>query len=456
MNLIKKFLTICFAIITVSLLVHFRTVPTGKLWDNYTVMYVPVAFDDQTVQQALIQSDISDFICLDNQSIPKEIQKNSVEYAMIGIDDISLRYLTLRKNFFFDSSKEYRLYYVPSEQKDKLNNCIKLLENKDGKLGIDSSSAYPIILPLILIVLFIILICFSKNKLVFALPSIIPLIFLICNPFYPCTFSCIFLFTSNFIVSNLWQRTGYTSSLIHNWQFILFNILAIICAASNSIFTLLFYVMTFISTLLILVVLKDIHNEILSKTTYNFLMIRPAARTNIYCGKGRTIILSLIFCIGGVFAYFLINSTATFSSNFARVLLPGKSQISSKELTNLEEYCNWYWDITSFPYKSLNKNDNDFEVSYPKFSLENGKIVQTNFEIKYNDEYKNNIINGIDLLPFNSIEKVLKSQGIESVYGYTASSSYTVNIFSIIMMFISLGILLFIYFSVIIKKGGKK
>ena len=157
-----------------------------------------------------------------------------------------------------------------------------------------------------------------------------------------------------------------------------------------------------------------------------------------------------------IFVYFILNSSDSFSGHFARVLLPGESSISSKELPNLEDYCKWDWDVTTYPYKSTNVKNYDDEVVYPHFVKEDGKIKQVDQIFKYDDAFVNETISSIDNLDFYSIEQVLKSQGRNSVYGYTASSSYNVSILSIIMMILTLGMLLFIYISAIIKKGGRE
>ena len=113
-------------------------------------------------------------------------------------------------------------------------------------------------------------------------------------------------------------------------------------------------------------------------------------------------------------------------------------------------------DVQTYPYKSTNvKNDSD-TVTYPHFVKENGIIRQVDQVFKYDEVFINETIQAVDNLDFYSIEQVLKSQGKNSVYGYTASSSYNVSILSIIMMIITFGMLLFIYISAIIKKGGRE
>ena len=74
----------------------------------------------------------------------------------------------------------------------------------------------------------------------------------------------------------------------------------------------------------------------------------------------------------------------------------------------------------------------------------------------YNQSFKNEVYDSIDDLDFYSIERVIKDQGKDFLAGYTKAASYNVSIFSIIMMFICFCMLLFIYFSAMIGKGGKR
>ena len=76
--------------------------------------------------------------------------------------------------------------------------------------------------------------------------------------------------------------------------------------------------------------------------------------------------------------------------------------------------------------------------------------------MKYDNQFKREVYEGIDSLNFDSVEKLMKSEAEDFSAGYTAVSSYQINIFGIIMCFICLFILLFIYFSIIIRKGIRK
>ena len=76
--------------------------------------------------------------------------------------------------------------------------------------------------------------------------------------------------------------------------------------------------------------------------------------------------------------------------------------------------------------------------------------------MSYDDDFRKEIFESVDSLKFNSIEKVMKSEGADFSAGYSALSSSNINLFGIIMMFICVFILLFIYISIIIRKGINK
>ena len=87
---------------------------------------------------------------------------------------------------------------------------------------------------------------------------------------------------------------------------------------------------------------------------------------------------------------------------------------------------------------------------------ESGIISQNIMKMDYDDSFRQKAYDSIDSLNFNSIEKVLKSEGYDFTAGYSALSSSHVNLFGIIMMFLCVFILLFIYICIIIRKGFNK
>ena len=166
MELVKKYIPFVCVIAAFVLLLVFRTVPSKKLWDNYTVLYVPVSTGDDLVINALEAAQINDFICLKNQRVPVLLSPFSPEVTMLKLNTNSTSedYLFSRENFFYDSTGNYKLFYIPSEYKKNLNDCIHFLEKRNIKTGIDVNFSYPWILPLLILVYFVILFIFEKNK----------------------------------------------------------------------------------------------------------------------------------------------------------------------------------------------------------------------------------------------------------------------------------------------------
>ena len=93
---------------------------------------------------------------------------------------------------------------------------------------------------------------------------------------------------------------------------------------------------------------------------------------------------------------------------------------------------------------------------YPRFVEEDGILKEQLYTMYYNESFKEQLSDKIENLDFYSIEKVIKAQGNDFLAGYTNTISYNVSIFSIIMCIIGFLMLLFIYFSAIIGKGGKR
>lgn len=458
MSLIKKVVILIFSLFTAFLMYQFRTVPSGKLWDSYTVIYVPVETDDVVMIDGLNQFDIEEYVCLEKQRVPIMFLRNSVEKTLftLNLNNQNSEYLKLRENYFYDSAKQYKLFYVPNEYKENVNSLIKSLNREGIAAGIDSSFSYPFILPLFVILIALILLLFSKKKAIFFPSIILPIVFSLTNPFYSCSICGIFILIVFFMITNLWQRNGAIKKILHSIDFYLFLLLAVILPFANSWISGVLAMLAIISNAGFLYCIKMNQDAVIKSQTYTFLMIRNARQISIYAGKLKQVSLLTTLSVICIFGYFVLNSTDSFNGQFAKVLLPGESNISSKNLTNLEDYTKWTWNIKTLPYKSINKTDNNNKVSYPEYKMQDGHIQKINVIQNYDQEYKNEIINSIDDLDFYSIEQVLKSQGAEKDYGYTASSSYSVNIFTIIMMIISVCVLLFIDFSAIIRKGGKK
>ena len=459
MELVKKYIPFVCVVAAFVVLIVFRTVPTKKLWDNYTVLYVPVSTGDDIVINALESAQINDFICLKNQRVPVLLSPFSPEFTMLKLNtgSASEDYLYSRENYFYDSTGNYKLFYIPSEYKKNLNDCIHFLEKRNIKTGIDVDFSYPWILPVLILVYFVILFIFGKNKLLFLLLNVFPVLFIFCSPFYAACTSVILIQTSLFIVSNIWGRKNAKKQLLKTIAIILLVFVSVVSAFSSSIRTGLFYLITMLGTVSMLYIYDLLKLKRESKMNFVPVYIKPAKMISGFGGNGKIILPVSLGITAITLIYFALSFTNVTPGFSQKIQLPGLSSSGEEKLPCLEDYYKWNWNIVSRPFKSLNKNySDDSYVIYPSFTNENDKITESDKILSYDDNFRQSVYNDIDSLDFDSIEKVLKSQNKNAKYAYVQTSSYKVSLFSIIMMFISFSVLLFIYFSVIIKKGGRK
>lgn len=459
MNFIKKYIPVLFVIITIILLLTFKNVPKGHLWKDYTVLYAPANINENIIIQSLETSEISEYICLGNQRVPILLTPNSVEAAMLklNINSSTSDYLSAREGYFYDLSGKYKLFYIPVAYKDNLDNCIRLLEKNNIKAGIDSDFSYPWLLPLIILLLVIMLLCFSRNKLLFLSECFIPFIYVCTNPFYSSATAIILLFIALFFISNLLGRKGAVKQLFKGIIVIAIFVIAAVSAFSSSPLSGIFFIIMLagvFSSILIYCNLKE-HHE--SKQHFKPVYIRPAKMISVFGGNGKIVMPLTIVGIIVIIVYFALSSSQTLKTDSSKVFIPGTAELQNPNLPEMEDYFKWNWTVYTAPLKSLNINySSDEIIDFPSYQNEDGFIKETENVFSFNDVFKQKVYSDIDDLDFNSIEKVIKCQGNDFKCDYVSIGAYNVSLFSIIMMFICFAMLLFIYFSAIIKKGGRK
>lgn len=460
MNIIKKYIPLLAIAISIALLVIFRSVPTGHVWEGYTVLYVPTEINEKIVTQAFENNGIKEYVALGNQRVPVLLKTDSVEAAMLRLNVWSVynEYLNARENYFYDQTGAYKLFYIPNEYKNNIDSCIRYLEKNTNVLaGIDSSFSYPWLLPIIVILLTIMLAVFAKNKILFAVQMIIPVIYVFCNPFYASAVAVIISMISMFFISNLWDRENALKHLVKGVLVILIQVIALVAAFSSSIFSGIFFVLAFAGVVSVIITYKNVQEWRDKKSPFLPVYIKPAKMVSVYGGNGKIVLPVLLGSIVIILIYFVFSTSTTANISNKKIWIPGKSSVQAASLPNLEDYYRFNWNVQTAPYRSLNVNNNSSDVViFPSFVDENGFVQENDSVLYYNENFKQNAYNQIDSLDFDSIEKVIKSQGPEFNCGYVTTGAYKISLFSVIMMFVCFAMLLFIYFSVMIKKGGRK
>lgn len=445
----------------VILIIFFKTIPIEKLWKDYSVLYVQKDVSDDSVQKALVSSDIQNYVCLSNQFLPINISENSIEYTMFKLNASKNDYSNRRVNYFFDKSKNFRLYYIPNEYVQNLSHTVHILAQNKIECGVDSKQNISYFLFLFFIIAVTVLSVFAKNRTIFLGTCFLELLYLWCNPFYPVTVSLIILLLPVFFISNIWKRDGFIEYLATNFWCIIIIAICIICNFSISLKTGIIFLVLLLSIFLFMIINYVIEDYFTKKYIFVPVFIKSAKMVSLFARRSKIVMTSLIlitFCTISFFFFTSTKKTNVFNSK-SKIYLPSHVQNllleDKEELVQLEDYYSWVWNIKTNPYKSLNKENNEFYVEFPHYIEENGKITETKTIYSYNQNFKDNVFDSIDELQFDSIEKVIKSEGKDFKGGYTGSKNISANLFSIIMMFFCLIILLFIYFSIIILQLRK-
>ena len=467
MNIIKKVFPVLGILIAAILTICFRSIPKGKSWNDYRVLYVKTTTMPQNFEELLMDCGITEYVSLKNQRVPIMLSRNSVEEAMlkISISSDENKYLYDRQNYFYDEKGDYSLFYIPDLYDKNLDSLIKVLTKAGTQAGIDCTLSYLWLIPLIILLITIVLTIFSRNKLFFITTAILPCIYIFCNAFYACAISVIILELLLFIISNLYNRKGAVKRIITGNIIAVFAlVVALVSAFSVSLRSGLFFILLLAGTVCAVITASFVNKTAKQKYEYQPVFIRSAKAVSPYGGKSNIVLPVLLVSLVIILAYFILGSfNITGSKNKDNLMLPGNTEktaaiVSQKKLPLLEDFFRWNWNIITKPYKSLNGNSeyDENHVVYPRFVEEDGIIKEQLYTMYYNESFKKSVTENIENLDFYSIEKVIKAQGEDFFAGYTKTISYNVSIFSIIMMICGFCMLLFIYFSAIIGKGGKR
>ena len=465
MNKYIKFSSPFIFLLSFILILVFKTIPSGKLWKDYSVLCVPVSTDDSVVMAAINKSGIENTVTQSGQFLPISLSEDSIEISMLRLNYNSpaYSYINKRSLMFYDKSSTWRLYYIPARYSSEITEVMKQLKGQGIECTKDSSADYPWLLPVIALLLAVMLFLFVKHKVSFICGSIIPLIFLYSNPYYPVATAICLLLLCLFFVSNVWRRKGAVTSLWNNYSIPAMLGISLLCVFSSSLASGFLYLLALIGTTAALTACWYTEDFLRNRKPFVPVYIRSAKRVSIFAGK----IFTIMNVVTGAVALFIllifVTSSNSINNNSSKLLFPASAAITDSKLPQFEDYYKWNWNVKTYPYKSLNKSAdiNDAENETVQFSAfveneETGIITEQVTTLKYDNSFKKEVYEGIDELKFDSVEKLMKSEGEGFSGGYTAASSYQINIFGIIMCFICLFILLFIYISIIIRKGINK
>jgi len=466
LKLYQKILSGIVLLLSIVLILLFRNLPTGKLWENYSLLYVKDETPDSIISEILAQNNIDDYVSLSNQFLPLNLSTFSPEISLLksNYDSSKFSYLKDRDAYFYDKSSNYRLYYIPVKNKNNLGSVTHTLASNNIFYGVDTSANYPFILPLIILAAFGVLIYFSRNRIFFGVASVLPVLFLICNPFYVISISEIMILLCLFFLSNVWKRKNAFLYLISNYAIPLMIFLSFVTAFACNYKVGLLHILCLAGTVSAILLYSEAEEYFKSSKTFIPVYIIPVRRISIFHNKKRIIMPACVASATVIILLFIITSLGNLNFKSSNIMVPaenksGKITSDSSKLPALDDYYELVWNVKTAPYTSLNDEtriDNHEAVVFPRYKFSNGTINESYEGFEFTDSFKNTVFDEIDDIKFESIEKVLKSQSKDFSGTYVSTSSYSTSLFGIIALLFSYFVLLFFYISIMIKRGSKK
>lgn len=440
MKYFKQFvLPVFIIIVSIFLMQIFRVMPASRLWNGYTVMYLPVSQDSKIIEKTLEEYGCNDYISLRNQKVPLNVSEFSPEY-MFGNGDAN-GYLEKRKGYFFDFSRSYSVYYIPDSSDNCIPAVLKKLNSMNISAGINSSSACPWMSILVVFVFAILQVWFSPRRIFTAMLNFFPVFFTFKMPFYSVASACCIFMTAMFICLRYWNRDGAVRKLQSSMPVIMFVFSPVLIVFLTGLKVGFLFLLVPIDVLAIAYVYFEVCLIFESRYSFRPVLIRPASMINLMTNTNRFVVIS---CLAGTFLIFvsavlsLKNVSIMETSAGSGILLPSKNS-SGRELPGLEDFNSWRWSALTFPYRSLNemqvsKTQKGQTVVFPRYTEKNGKIEKSVNSITYDDSFRKDSFNSIDDFSYNSIESMLKKQGYTGRAGYSGAGSSGVSVFMCILL----------------------
>jgi len=457
MMMLRRILPPAAALAIISVLLLFRTVPSGELWSGYSVLYVPSSSSDLSVRTALAESGIEHTVCLSGQYVPAAYGASSVETAMLlaNISAPEFEYLTRRNSYFFDSSSGYRLYYVPSSYRGRIPGCISRLSDMGITAGLDTSSAYPWVMPLVCAVFAALLVFLSADRRVCAAAAVIPVVYVFCAPFCTSAAAVCLLLVCIFSVSNLWRRKGAVRKLAGAGCVPVMAAAALVTSFSGPARAGFLFVLAAAGAGAVLLAAWQAGERGASGRSFVPVMIRPAGMIRMYEGKAGAVLPAAAAVLLAAVLVSVLSGSSSGKKSGGQVSLPAAdAAVRAEELPDLDDYTRWLWNVGTYPYRPLSGNsavDPD-TVVFPRYESSGGMITEKDEIMRYDRQFRAAALDSVDRLPFDSIESVLKSQPGALSPGYRSSGEVGTGLFGMIMMGLSMLVPLAVYISTVTRQ----
>lgn len=432
------------------LLLLLKTVPVSRLWKGFSVLYVPAKTEPQLVLKTLQDNGCNGVISYYNQQIP---YVNEFLPVKANSND---PYLAGRNAYFFDKQSTVMIYYIPDEYNKNATKAVEMLiRDYNIDAGLDCKSSFPLVAPLICLIAALIFLCLSKNRLVYLISAVFPVIFIFTMPFYTNAASVCLLLYGIFLSEKVWARKGSIRFILTSPLIIAVFILSCTGAFYASFVSGFSFILSLSASVLLIYAFKNLTVFIDSKRRFNPVLMRPAGMLKIINSGS---IKKMFISTGGIFVLLLlyISSANLFSiSNAQDLSFPMPTRYNTQNgIPTMDDYVTWTWNAITLPYKSLNSSISAIPqegetVNIKRFvNTENGVKEKEEVLYTFNDSFRKEVINAIDELKYPAIEKLMKNQesGFSVDYSYGTGESFSKASLIVLLTLILLPCLMAIFY----------
>ncbi len=426
----------------------FRTIPSAKLWEGYTVLAVPVEADMSSVEKALDEEGVREYICLENQK-----REEFPTFAPVILLDDADDYSKKKLSYFFDRDRKSTIFYIPDSFKNEAAKACRVMKEKHQISPVlDTTSRFPWITSFVCILLALSFLAFSSNREIYFLGAFFSIAFIASNPFYINGAAvCIGLY-GYFLLQKVWRRKGFVKYLLKNPFAIVFVTVPVLLTFFVSFKSGVFYILALAGTFASLFITSRIEDDYESSLRFCPVPIRPARYMGVTsCRTMRTMMFSSMAIFALIIFFFV---SVPFSSAGAKsssssdgvLLLPGPVEYTgtSPDFPGIDDYVIWKWNKTTESYRSIRDTDISYPkegdtVSIPRYRrTENGIQSFTEIAFTFDKAFREGVISGIDTLGYPAIEKLWKNQRRKFSVSYASQAGEHLSTFSLVILILSM------------------
>lgn len=443
MEYVKKYVLPALLICIIAVIcVFLRTVPVSSLWKGYSALYVPSDTNPETVFSELYESGCENVISFYNQKTPYFNQ-----FLPVTKTDSS-SYLLRRESYFFDKDRTVMIYYIPDEYNKNASKAVSALIKKHNiDAGLDCKSGFPLVTPVVTILVFLCFLFFSKNKIVFASASVFMIFFSFILPFYTNAASVCLILYDIFLCQKIWKRKGSLYQAVSNILVLVIAFLSLCASFFASFVSGLLFILCATGSVLVLFIINNIENYRDSKLRFCPVLIIPADKIKIVNEFSRSkAFYSSIGILTLLILYFTsVNLFSLSNSNDLSFPMPTRYN-TQNGIPNLDDYVLWTWNAVTMPYKSLNSSESvepekGETVNIPRYKISDDGITTFSEEVFcFNDDFKAEVIRNIDSLDYPALELMMKKQqeGFSVDYSYGSGEKFRIE--NVVVMLILFGL----------------